>query len=293
MKKIKQKHSAIHPFSHSVQSAAIPFETGFRKLLVKPSVFLVRFRSFANNYKLPLIMTLFFCIIVLAIAGIRFFEKTSLVSLLPQVTRGGDDYATLLIGDEADRFEKGDTSFTPPSTSDDAQAPAGTSTSFTLNADNPPSNSNTGSGTTNNEGGNQSNNGGSSGGNGGSGGDNSTPTPPPFASSIAYFQHSDTVLECPGIRLVKGQCSAVYTFSAGVSTTNGPGNVQYSWVSNIQDGNANGSYNAPAGSATTPLQQKITLRCNQTQSFSMQFIIHAPTTTQSSPKTINHNCDNL
>ncbi len=240
-------------------------------LRFKPLLLWSALKQFVRNYRLPVIITLLLTLPIIYLALARFSESKSLLKLLPSISDNGQDYGNLLVADTSKQFNRGSTTEDQKNTN----LPAGTTGSFAFNA----TSNNSGSG------------GGSGGTSGGSSGGNSTPV---FGAAISYFNLDSTTLDCSNpLNPNTGTCSKVYHFSAGVQTANGPGTVNYSWVSNQQDVNADGSFAAPSGSATQALKKDVILSCTKQTSFSLQLVLSSPVVTHSETKNFNHNCVEL
>jgi hypothetical protein len=245
-----------------------------------------RLKRFYRDYRLPSIASISFLLIILVFAFIRQLEQTSLLALRNEVTNGGNGYSILLSAESADQFTRNDTSedqqnnqSTGQNSNPESNSTQSTSNSFTITTDNSPTTSNSG--------------GGGSGGSGsGSGG--SVPKAEPFAAAIDYFNQGNTSLQCTNpSKPNKGSCSKLYTVSAGIKSSNGPGTVNYVWQSNIDAGNGSGNFIAGDGSSITSVSKGITLSCSKNSSFTIQIALVSPTFSNSNTITINHNCNEL
>lgn len=216
---------------------------------------------FVKKYSFAAIVT---AIIIVLIAGayvIRVSQKTSLGRLLETVTTIGQDYNSLTSSNASTAPTRGDTSADNKITNTTPTGSAG-STTFSSTPTAP------------------------SGGGGGGGGT----TTPVFAASITSFSQTGTTLECGPGKPSKQKCSKRYTFEARTATQNGPGTVNYGWLSNLSGANENGSYSAGSGAGTRTLQKSVSIACQSAGTYSMQFIITSPNQVSSSVRTINHDC---
>lgn len=229
----------------------------------------VAFRHFAKEYSLPLILTIIFLVFVGVAMLFRSAQHASLANLLAGVTVSGQDYGTLLSKDKTDELKK-NTDNNQPTT----DAPAGTATSFAINTGTNPTSTTAPI---------------SSGG-----GSGTVPvTPAAFAASIAYFQRDNTELECTTPKPKQQTCSKRYTFSAGIRTQNGPGNVSYGWRSNLQGVVEDNNVAVGGGAVLTPIQKVVVIACSSASSFSLQMNISSPTLTQSAVINTDHNCNEI
>jgi len=231
----------------------------------------IRARRFVLDYSVPVTVTVVFLLIVAVALVLRTSQRSSLAHLLASVTSAGKEYGTLLSKDKTDELKRNDDVNQPGDS-----APAGSATSFTLNAGNPSSTTNTtasgGSGT-------------------GSVSPSPSPTPPPvFSAAIAFFRQDSSELVCTSQNQKLQTCSKRYTYSGGIRTQNGPGTVNYGWRSNLSSATEDASISAGAGEVVTTVQKVITLACTAPSSFSLQLVILSPGFTQSPSLQVNHNC---
>lgn len=224
--------------------------------------FEIRIKQFVRDYNLPLLMTGIFLLLVMAAAFLRMSQQSSLADLLVSVTNTGKDYGTL--------FSKDKTGELKLNNDEDRPAPAGgDAATFTINT-------NTGSGS-------------SAAGNPAGG----APQPVVFTSAIAYFRQDSAKLECKTPKPKPQTCSKKYVFKAGIRAQNGPGTVKYSWRSSLEAAIESGSVPVGGGNITFPLQKIITLDCNRSSNFSLQFVIQSPSLSRSAPINVNHNCNEI
>lgn len=220
----------------------------------------VNVRHFSRDYSLPLILTTMFLFLIIIAMFLRVSQRESLADLLAGVTTPGQDYGTLLSKDKTTNLKKNTDTSEPT-----AQAPAGSPNSFAIrstqtNPITPPS------------------------------GGGTTPTPPPFGVSIAYFRQDSETLECDTPKPKIQTCSKRYVFGAGIRTQNGPGTVNYGWRSNLASVIEDSSISVGSGEILTPVQKVIILDCTNPSSVSLQLAITTPVVTQSAVLNINHNC---
>lgn len=229
----------------------------------------VRVRKIYREYKLPILVTSLFLVIVVAALSLRASQRSSLANLLATASSIGEAYNTLVSQDKTDDLKRNnDTDANTPNT----QTPAGSPSSFAINANNPQTSTPNGSNST------------------------TTPdtTPPPvFSASIAYFRQDGVVLNCSTPKPKRQTCSKTYTFGAGVRTQNGPGAVTHEWRSNLPGAIEGGGFSVGGGDALTPLQKTVTLACIDTLSFSMQMNVLSPNLTRSATLNIDHNCNEI
>jgi hypothetical protein len=233
----------------------------------------VNVRHFIKDYSLAVTVTAIFLLMLVGASVFRLNQHASLAKLLATVTSITQDYSSLVSNDKTAAPVRGDVK-------DDttAQAPTGSSSSLAINS----------GGTTTSAGG-STNSGGTNTGGGGT-----TTTPPAvFGAAIAFFRQDSSALECSKSIPKKQFCSKRYVFSAAVNTQNGPGSVSYGWRSNITGANQDGSYNAASGSSQQTLQKEVVLSCEAPASYSMQFVILAPSTVQSTTIAFSHECNSI
>lgn len=265
----------------------------FSRSRVRVMTFLGRLKRSTQNYRIPLIASSIFIILVLSFGVVRQLQRTSLLSLINRATNGTDDYATLLSADQTDEFVRDDTSEPERDTNgtiiSSSNSTQSTSTSFTVNEDT--SNSNSGSSSGSSGGSSSGGSGGGSSGSGGSGGGDTEP-PPPFSASIDSFSQGTTKLDCKNPSNPKiGNCSKVYSFNARVSTKNGPGTVAYRWQSS--QGGSSGSLSAGEGSTITAVTREITIECKSPTVFTIQFSITSPSISNSDILSVVHACNEI
>lgn len=228
---------------------------------------IINIRHFVKDYSLAVVLTLGLILFVSIVLLVRVSQQASLANLLAGVTTITQDYVSFKSNDKADAPQRGDTSGDP------GPAPTGATTSFAVNSG--------GTTTTNPDTGSNNNGGG-------------TTTPPPvFAVAIGFFRQDSAELECGGLNQNKPNCSRRYSFSAGVNSQNGPGNVSYGWRSNFSGASEDGAYTAGSGTASQTLTKSILIPCLSPGSYSMQFVVLSPSQIQSSTLTVNHNCTGI
>lgn len=281
MRKHREKKAplAVSSLKHHVGASV------FRLARVKYAAYASRFKKFTAEYRLPVIASAIFLLIVSVFGVQRQFERRSLLELINTVSANENGYSNLISADQIDQFTRNDTSESEEAlnqtlTNDDSTRNANvnstqnTSASFPINNDD------------------WSNDGGSGSGDGGSGSD--PPPSPPFAASIESFAQTNVTLQCNNpSKPKKGTCSKVYGFSAGVRSSNGPGAVSYTWQSDADGGSGSGSFSAASGTSVTALSREVVLACNKSSSFSMSFIINAPSQVASNNINVSHNCNEL
>ena len=247
----------------------------------------VNTRHFFKEYAFACKGTVVFIFIALLAVIIRYSQQASLAQLLATVTTVTQDYNSLVSSTSLAGAESNSSS----SDIDGATTPTGTvsSTSFDFSQD---TNTAQDQGSSDNT--NGSNNGNSGGGNGDGGGNNNEPPPPPpFSSAIGSFDllNPDGTISCNGvINITNRNCTKTYNFSSTVNTQNGPGQVNYGWLTDVSGGNSNGQYTASEGQQSQSLSRSVVISCRNEGSYTMRFIISAPNSVQSSPININHVC---
>lgn len=224
--------------------------------------FTVGLRHFTKEYSLPLIVTAVFLFLITASIFLRLSQRSSLASLLANVTSTDQGYGTLQSQGATDELKRNN------ETVQQAQAPEGSSTSFAIN---------TGRGSSRAIGTPPA----------------STAPSPVFGASLAYFQLDAVKLECTTPKPVAQKCSKRYDFGAGIRAQNGPGTLNYNWRSNMQSANEDATVAIGGGEVLVPLQKVIILACKDPSGFSLQLAISAPVITQSAVLNINHNCSEI
>ncbi len=227
---------------------------------------IVNLRHFAKDYSLAVIITLLFFVLVGVVTILRVSGHSAVAGVLAGVTNITQGYESL---------QSKDTTAAPKKNTvtdqNDSQAPAGSPSSFAISptppqnqdGQNPPDDDDDGDGDS---------------------------QPQPFSAAVAFFQQDDVLLECSSPKPVIPKCSKRYVFSAKVNTQNGPGLVSYGWRSSVAGASEDASYNAGSESASQTLQKSVSIACQSPGTYTMQFVITAPTQVQSSTLTINHNC---
>ncbi len=263
-----------------------------RRAKVKYFSTLARFKRLRHNYRVPLLATVIFLVLIIVFAAIRQFERTSLIGLINQVSTGSGGYANLLSVDEAQQFSKNDTTeLEGQDTSqvnqgfDDSDSTQSTSTAFAIDSGAPASSPTGASG---------SNGSGGSSGTGGTGATRNEPVPAPFSAKIDSLKQVSTSLQCKNPdKPNANNCSKVYSFSASIQTLNGPGSVSYTWQSNNSAGIGSGSFSAGAGSSVTTISKQITLECRTPTDFSLLVVLVLPAPKTSNTINVSHNCNEV
>lgn len=224
---------------------------------------LARPRQFVKEYGLPIIATVLFLMLVISGVYIRDLQHISVAAIIENLDSSGVGYGKLLSNDKTSQLTVDNENSIA---SGSATTSRGTSSSFSVNTNTP------------------ARSGGSSSGGGVSA---------PFTATIASFEQGGITLQCSKSNPKPQWCAKQYAFSAGVRSQNGPGSVSYGWRSTIGSAVQDGSISAGASIVLTSLSKAITLPCDQPTNFTLQLVILTPGFTQSSVKTINHNCNEL
>lgn len=295
-----KKKKTHHKQNNSEQTIALLNKTVSHSFLkrTRVKIFAVegKIKKFYRDYRLPSIASLVFLLLILSLTIIRQLEQTSLLALRNEVTEGGAGYSLLISSDESDEFSRGSTEEDTDNLSgqqttiSNSNSTQSTSNSFTIT--NSTDLSAPSSGGDSSSAGSNTNDDSSA---GGSTGEDVTPIPVvPFTAKIDSFSQGLVSLQCSNSsKRNKGTCSKVYSFKSGVRTENGPGTVSYSWQSNVEPGNGNGSFLAGAGVSITTVNKEVSLSCTKSSSFTIQFVVLSPTFSNSSPISVNHNCNEL
>lgn len=248
-------------------------------------------RRLFKDFRLPMVASLIFAVTLLAMLLLRYQEAVVISEVLSSTS--GQDYGALLNDDKTDDLSRPNTL-----TSDRPEPSAGfaepdqnqpENETFTVSSGNssssppptPPASPTPSAGGTSPP------------------PPSSTPPPAqpppalPFAASIDYLRADGSTKSCDAT--VSGQplqCFKRYRFQAGVKTFHGPGSVAYSWQSNSQGANDNGSFSVGPGDGVTTLDKTITVPCQTNQQFvSLQLFLNSPNQDASHKITIPHNCD--
>lgn len=238
------------------------FFRSFRWL--KPHLKLLR--QFVQDYGLPLIATVLLLILVILGVYIRDSQHVSIAAILDSLDSKDGGYGQLLSNDKTGNLTVDKSGNTYPNQSSGSSSNS-TPGSFSVNTNT----KTTGSGSTIDTGNTQ----------------------PSFTATIASFEQGSVALECSKPKPKARWCTKLYTFSSGIRSRNGPGVVGYGWRSTIASATQNSSVPVGNGTTLTPLQKTISLQCDEPSSFTLQFVILSPQLTQSTVKTINHNCNEI
>ena len=237
-----------------------------RLAALKPKLYVARIRQFVRDYGLPMIATVLFLILVISGLFIRDLRHISVAGIVESLDSRGISYGNLLSNDKTSDLTVDNENSINSGPSNPSR---GASNSFSVNTNNPASNTSSG---------------GISGG---------STAPAPFAATIASFDQGAVTLQCTKSNPKPQWCSKQYTFSASIRSQNGPGTVGYGWRSTIASAAQDGSVSVGGGVVLTSLAKTITIPCGQPTSFTLQFVILYPGFTQSAVKNINHNCNEL
>jgi hypothetical protein len=217
-------------------------------------------RQFERDYSLALTGSLIFIIILTGTLIVRAQEHSVLVHILTDAASSGQDYSSLISSDVPEEIKRDNNAQADEATNpQSARVQRGTTTVNTISpgVPTPP------------------------------GGANQSPKAL-FTSSISSFTQGNSSVTCTGQQQNNGTCNKTYTFSGSIRTLNGPGVVNYGWVSNTAGVNETKSYNASAGQAFTTVQKAITLQCSQASTFTLQLAVASPTLASSEIITVNH-----
>ena len=227
----------------------------------------LRQHTFWGDYRLPLVLSAVFVVVVVAAGGIRIYQRGALAKLLTQVSTVGQNYTSLLSNDKTNPVirNNGNALNTP-----------GTGTTQGGSFSVAPGSTGTPTG---------------SGGSAGSG--SSSGQTQPFTAAIASFTQGSVTLECSSGQHNKAKCSKRYAFTATVSTQHGPGTVQYGWRSNWQAAIADSSYSAGSGSTQQPLTTSLLIPCLDPGTYNLQFVLTSPAQAQSATLSFTHNCTGI
>ena len=229
-------------------------------------------RQFIKDYRLPLQATFLFILIVLILLTTRTFARLSTADILGSNTGGSNDYAAFLSKDKAEDLIKNDQSIqevtkpvVTPTTNTTHNTESNAPTPFTITPSPPPTNTPPLPG--------------------------SPPEPKePFSAEVNQLILEGTFLECPNVSGNIEDCFKRYVFKAEIRAVNGPGNISYSWVSNLPEAIEDNSFSVGSGETFTPLYKTIILACNKPSMFTMQLKLTAPKIANSSVLEQHHGC---
>lgn len=101
------------------------------------------------------------------------------------------------------------------------------------------------------------------------------PPPPPFDAKVKQLNLVNSSQSCAG-PIGFGSCSRRYEFKGAVETYNGPGLVKYGWDSNFPEANSDGEFNAGPGQGLTTLNKVINIPCGHTSRIVLRLRIDEP-----------------
>lgn len=235
-------------------------------------------RKFIKDFKLPLIATAVFGVMLFGMVLSRTLERVALANVLDNNSSIGGDYATLLSNDKVDELKKGEvenqvnTSSQNNSTSEpnSTQNSPSTETSFTVSPDPEP-----------------------------------TPTPetpatpapgpaPVFSATIDSMVFKGARLECTSGTQSPTSCTKFYSFEAKVVSQNGPGKIDYSWTINPSSGANNGTINVGTGQTSSIIEKSFGIPCSVTtiNFVYVQLRLISPNLVGSAPIQQPHKCFN-
>lgn len=243
----------------------------------------MQIQQFMKDYKLPLLATILFFVIVLLMLLVRFYEQSVLAGVLDGRVNSSQDYASLLSVDKSDDLKKNNTdesgkpvavkpseASTPSQSSDPLTInPSGSASTTPTDSDgsppSPPTN-----------------------------GDPIEPTPVPNEQFKAFAENTGLESEyqvCEFLPPNTSKCSKVYIFKGLIKTFNGPGIVGYSWRSTLAGFDQDSEFPAGPGETFTNVNKIIKLDCSQPVQFGIRLVIRSPNFNQSDTVNVSHSCD--
>lgn len=243
-----------------------------------------RFFLFMRDYRLPFLSTCCFVLIIILLLLLRFYEQTTLANVLGSKSSTDSGFSSLLSKDKDAELSKDDIGSEIANKKDSgvtiAQAPLALTTTTQTG------------GNTTNTGGNQPPPTG-----GGTGGvDTPPPAPGPFTAQISGFSLRGKSLPflCgsqTGGSFGPGQYCINYHFGTAISTSDGPGVVEYKLMQNGPEENVYpGSFQAPQGDTINPIGFTVKLSCDLQGPYLFHLELISPNVQSSQDVPVDHNC---